>query len=516
MSLSKAKKAANTVAILMVANFIVKFFGLFREILIARYYGTSELTDAYTIAHNIPMILFSMVAHVIATTFIPMYSRISSERGEKEAKSFTLHLLQVLLSFCLIITLLGELFTKQVVYLFAPGFTGKKLLKTITFTRILLPSILGMTLFDLFGSYLQKNEKFKPIAIVPIVGNTVIIISLVVSNLYKDIDIFVFGILFGLIIQVLFYVPFVKKCGLFNSRWNGTFNDKYLYVLLPLIIPVIIGAGVNEINSLIDKSLVSGLKTGSVSALNYSYKILNLVVGVLVAAIVTVWYPTIANLASSGKLKEFEEKCNFIISVTFAIVLPISLFVILFRVDITTLLFQRGSFNEISTEMTSSALMFYSVGLSAIGIRDFLIRVFYCKQDTKTPMINGVVCAFINIALDIILIRIMGHNGAALATSLVAIFGDIVLIAVLSRKGVMKLRKQFITIIKTIVSAVLSVLCAYLAYKKLAISIDCVYQRIFMDGLIAGFTFILYWIFQFIVNRQLAVGLFGIVFNKGR
>ena len=67
MSLSKAKKAANTVAILMVANFIVKFFGLFREILIARYYGTSELTDAYTIAHNIPMILFSMVAHVIAT-----------------------------------------------------------------------------------------------------------------------------------------------------------------------------------------------------------------------------------------------------------------------------------------------------------------------------------------------------------------------------------------------------------------------------------------------------------------
>ena len=249
--------------------------------------------------------------------------------------------------------------------------------------------------------------------------------------------------------------------------------------------------------------------------LDFSYKILNLVVGVLVAAIVTVWYPTIANLASSGKLKEFEEKCNFIISVTFAIVLPISLFVILFRVDITTLLFQRGSFNEISTEMTSSALMFYSVGLSAIGIRDFLIRVFYCKQDTKTPMINGVVCAFINIALDIILIRIMGHNGAALATSLVAIFGDIVLIAVLSRKGVMKLRKQFITIIKTIVSAVLSVLCAYLAYKKLAISIDCVYQRIFMDGLIAGFTFILYWIFQFIVNRQLAVGLFGIVFNKG-
>lgn len=266
----------NPVLLLILANFFVKFFGLLREVLIAAYYGTTDLTDAYLIAHSIPTIAFALIGSAIATTYIPMYSKVNSERDETSANTFTLHLLVVLLFFCLMISLLGELFTKNIVWIFAPGFSGEKLTITENFARILFPSVFAMTLFDLFGSYLQWHEKFRPIVLVPMIGNIVIIVSLYISSLFQNVYIFVWGTFWGLFSQVFFYLPWVSHTGLFSAPWGKIRSDTYLKQLLPLIIPVLIGTGANEINSIIDKSLVSSLDTGSVAALNFSYKIIYL------------------------------------------------------------------------------------------------------------------------------------------------------------------------------------------------------------------------------------------------
>lgn len=475
----------NPVLLLILANFFVKFFGLLREVLIAAYYGTTDLTDAYLIAHSIPTIAFALIGSAIATTYIPMYSKVNSERDETSANTFTLHLLVVLLFFCLMISLLGELFTKNIVWIFAPGFSGEKLTITENFSRILFPSVFAMTLFDLFGSYLQWHEKFRPVVLVPMIGNIVIIVSLYISSLFQNVYIFVWGTFWGLLSQVFFYLPWVSHTGLFSAPWGKIRSDTYLKQLLPLIIPVLIGTGANEINSIIDKSLVSSLDTGSVAALNFSYKIIYLVVGVLVAAIVTVMYPRMANLANEPDQKLFVKRCNSIIQLMFAVLFPVSCLIIIYRYDIISILFQRGCFNSESTEMTAAALVFYSVGLSAIGVRDVLFKVCFCKHDTKTPMLSGIICAGMNVCLDIALIKIIQHRGAALATSLAEMAGDIFLIIILNRRGLIDFSVQAQQMFKTILFS--SAFCGFVfvLYNSYFSRIGNLYQRFFIDIIIA-------------------------------
>jgi len=423
------KKNGTIIAsMLMIANFFVKIFGLLREVLLAQFYGTSMYTDAYIVANNIPSVLFAAIGTSIATTFIPMYARVLNENDEKCANSFAIHLIKCLLVICFVLTLCGEYFIKDFVLIFASGFKNEQLSLAIRFSQILFPSIFGLALLNVLGAYLQQHGKFVPIAIVPLIGNALIIISLLVSSSIGNIDILVWGTLLGNILQVLFYIPWVIKTGIFKHQKLSLLKDKYLLMLLGVIIPVFIGEAVNEINSIVDRTLVSGLDVGSVSALNYAYKIINLVIGVFVASIGTVIFPKLAKLSAEKETVNLTEYGTNTIIAMLIVLLPIAFSLIIYRQEIVQLLFERGAFDCKSSSLTSGAMACYAIGIVGMGVRDVLTKIFYSRQKTKIPMINGIFCACINIVLDIIMIRRMGLYGAALATALVANIGCVILL----------------------------------------------------------------------------------------
>ncbi|GAI93805.1 unnamed protein product, partial [marine sediment metagenome] len=87
---------------------------------------------------------------------------------------------------------------------------------------------------------------------------------------------------------------------------------------------------------------------------------------------------------------------------------------------------------------------------------------FYALKDTKTPVKIGVYIVFINIALDLILIRYLAHSGLALATSVAAILNLIILLKVLQEKiGDIELKSQALFLMKIIISSIfLGITCA--------------------------------------------------------
>ena len=116
--------------------------------------------------------------------------------------------------------------------------------------------------------------------------------------------------------------------------------------------------------------------------------------------------------------------------------------------------------------MTASALSMYSIGLVAYGLRDIINKVFYSLQDTKTPMINGAIAMGLNIVLNIIFVKFMGHAGLALATSLSALICTFLLFYSLRKKiGNFGQEKILITAIKSLLSAILMGICVTFAHK---------------------------------------------------
>lgn len=509
------KNISRTVFIVMVITLFARFFGLLREVLIAKYYGTSLYTDAYIIANNIPTVLFDTLGQALLTSFIPMYSRVRYSESRDRANVFTIRLMCCLLVICLFIIGLGETFTKEVVYVFASGFKGEALETTIKFSRILFPSLIAMTFLNVFTGYLQIYQKFEISTSVTIVGNLAIIVSLVISAHFNNILIFVWGSLAGLFVQVFFLVPSVLKQGLFKNKCNILKIDIYVVRLIPLLIPVFIGSALNEINSIVDRTMVSSVGTGAVSTLNYAYKVISLVISVIVVPIITILYPKFSEYTSQNRAEKFKESVNKSINYMLAIIIPCTIIVICFRGLIVKILFERGNFGSIAAASTSKSLEYYSFGLIGMAIQQVLIRIFYSKQNTIIPMVNGVLCALVNIALDYILINKFGIYGAAAATSVVAWIACVVLVMILCKKKIISVSYFGNMAFKNVASGTIMIIFLSCFNNLISKNISFGFINILASLLATVISIIIYLLLQIIFKNEDVADIFTDIVKGG-
>lgn len=404
--------------LLMIITLISKIAGFLREILLGSVYGATYVTDAYLVALTIPQTLFASIAAAIGTTYIPLYSSIRVNEGHEEAVRFTNRVLNAVLVVSTALAVAGMVFTRPIVSLIAMGFKGEVLELAVSFTRITFPMIIFIGICRIFISFLQANNEFALPALIGIPYNAIIIAMLLISGVVGPYGL-VFGTLVGSVVEAAVLLPGAFKKGYRYSRLLN-FKDSYVAKVLALALPVMLGSTVQQLNALIDRMLASGLPEGSISALNFANKLNSFAYGLFTISLSTVIYPLLSRLSAEKDMAGFKDKLVKALNVITLIILPITVGAVVLRRPIVSVLFERGQFDARATVMTASALMFYSLGMVFYGYRDVLNKTFYSLQNTKTPMLNGVVTVLCNIVLNLILVRFMQHNGLALATSLSA------------------------------------------------------------------------------------------------
>lgn len=296
--------------------------------------------------------------------------------------------------------------------------------------------------------------------------NMLIIISIFLSVTINP-NLLPWGTLIGLSLQFIFQYPFARKKG-FKYRPYINLKDEYLKRMLWLIGPVLIGVAVTQVNSIVDRTIASTLVEGSISALNYATKLNQFVMGMFIVSISSVIYPMLSKLSTENNKKKFKESIVTAINVVTLIIIPISVGAIILAEPIVKLLFQRGEFDARATQMTAIALIFYSIGMLGFGLRDILGKIFYSLQDTKTPMINGIIAMVLNIVLNLAFVKYtnMGLGGLAFATSISSLVTIALLSVSLRRKiGAFGGKKIISVLIKSIIAALLMALVTKFTYN---------------------------------------------------
>lgn len=235
-----------------------------------------------------------------------------------------------------------------------------------------------------------------------------------------------------------------------------------------LSLPVLIGASINDLNAIVDRTLASSLITGSISALNYANRLKSLILGVFISAITTVIFPLLAKESNSGNVKGMKKIMGYGVNLILLITIPATVGLTVLAKPIVEVAFQRGEFDATATLMTSQALIFYSVGLVSMALRLLITRVYYSLQDTKTPMINGAISVGLNIILNLILVKYMAHAGLAFATSIATTIATLLMFYGLKKKiGSLGTKSYITTFVKSgLASAVMGVV-AYSIYHEL-------------------------------------------------
>lgn len=455
-----------TAVILILIIFLSKAIGFSRDVILAYYYGASSISDAYLISLTIPVVVFSFIQVALSTAYIPLYNEIKIKNSEKRANQYTNNILSINLVLCTIIILITLIGIKPIVHIFAAGFDEKTFNLAVEYTRISIFSIYFISCIAVFIPFLHVNNKYYIPALIGFPLNIITIISIVVSTKLNS-KILAYGSVLAYFSQFILLYIYIYIKG-FRYKFFINIKDIYIKKLLIITIPAILGASVNQINVLIDRTIASGLPSGSISVINYANQLTLLVESIFVAPFITIMYPVITKMIVNKDIDNTKKTIKESVNSVSLLVTPAMIGFLIFSREIVILLYGRGAFEQQAIQNTSNVLFYLSLGLIGFGFREVLVRVFYAMQDTKTPVINSVIAMIMNIILNIILSEIYGVVGLALATSISAIFAVILLFISLQRKtGLVEFKNISITFVKILIASLAMGVISRFIYNNL-------------------------------------------------
>ena len=422
--------------VVMGAFVFSRVLGLAREIIVSNYFGTSADLGAYLAAFRIPDILFQVVAGgALASAFIPTFSTLLAHDDEAGGWKLASAIINWLLIVLTSLALLGILFAPQLVkHVVAPGFAPEQQRLTAELMRYMLISTVIFGLSGVVMGILNSYQHFLLPALAPAVYNLAIIMSALLLAERLGVRSLAVGVVAGAVLHLIIQIPKLLGVGLkYTPHYLGPDNPTVREVGW-LMLPRAIGLGVVQINFLVNTILASHLGAYTLTALNYAWLLMLLPEGVFAQGIATAAFPTFSRLIAQGKHDEMRDTFSSTIRAILYVSIPASAGLIILRVPLIHLLFQRGAFDLESTEAVAAALQFYALGLFAHATVEITTRAFYAMHDTATPVAIGVSAMGANIVLSLLLVGPMNYPGLALANSVATIGEMMVLIYIVRRR----------------------------------------------------------------------------------
>ena len=462
----KIKRILQSTVFLMGVILFAKILGMLRDVVLANYFGTSNVSDAYLIAVSIPNYLFFFVGHSLSTAFLPMYNKVKHNKGEKKAQRYMNSLICCALVISTVAVALLLIFPDPVVRLFAAGFDTETVGIASTFVRLSACSLYFMTIINVWGGYLQAKGNFIIPASVSVPRNIVIMISIYFAATVH-VSLLGVGLLLAYVSEFVLMLPFVLKKG-YRPQLALDIKAEETKETLYLVMPILLGVGVSQINHIIDRSLASTSGEGGLSALTYALILNNAVQEVLVTGIITILFAKCASWVAEGNHDLVKSKLKQTVNTMILLLLPATVGILICSEMIVKCVLCRGEFDETSLAMTTGALCCYTLGLLFLALRDTLVKVFYAYKKTKLTTITSIIAISINIVLNFVLLHFMGLNGLALATTISAVFSCVTLYVMLRKHiGDFGLKSMLITILKSTISCAVMAVAVILVQKYL-------------------------------------------------
>jgi len=434
--MSNGRALALSAGIVTIATFSGRIFGFVREMVIANKFGASAETDAFIVAFTIPNIIYSLIVMgALSASFIPIFSGLLAKDEETAAWRLAYTIFNLLLIVFGFIATAMMVFAPQVIFLVSPGFSasGEQFALAVNMLRIMAPALVFLGISGLMAGTLNSYNHFATPSLVALVQNVIMVAAIIVLAHRMGIYGAAVGFLAASVCQVLVQLPALLKRRL-PYRAVLDIRHERVKSVGKLFLPVLAALAASQSNLIVDKWFASFLETGSISYLNFGFKVASLPMNTLVAAIAIVLFPTLSQQAAKHDTDALRNTISLGIRIIAFVAVPASVGLFVLSEPITGLLFEHGAFGPAATAATAAALGAYSFGLVAMGLNMLLVRAFYALHDGITPLKASIVFIVFLITLDVILVRPLAHVGLAVGYTLSVSIMALVLLWALSKR----------------------------------------------------------------------------------
>ncbi|MFW0837734.1 MAG: murein biosynthesis integral membrane protein MurJ [Candidatus Komeilibacteria bacterium] len=503
-------------------SIISKVIGLFRDHLLASNFGADQTLDIYYASFRLPDFIFNtLVLGALSAAFIPIFVKLWHNNEEKafQLANIILSKLTVILIFLVVVAAVTAPILVQWI---APGFGTAEQAQTVMLTRIMLIGIVFFGISNVFSGVLNSWRQFIPYAIAPIFYNVGIIIGIELLYPWQGVIGLAYGVVLGAIMHMLVQLPAVWRGGL-RPRWLWR-QTAEVKRMLTLMLPRTIGLAANQINQIVITSIASTLSVGSIAVFNLANNLQSFPISIFGLSLAIAAFPIFSQAWAQNKPEDFRGSFSITFRKILFLIIPVSVFFLVLRAQIVRIILGAGQFDWEDTYYTAQVLGVFSLSLFAQGTIPLLARSFYSLEDTKTPVVLGVISMIINLVLSIILSRYWGIIGLALAFSIANIINMLLLLMALrERVGDLDDRTVVWSVFKIGINSLLAGLAVYGGLHLFAPVVDMTtFLGIFIQAFLAGLLGLVVYIIlslltnmsEVIILKNWLVGIFKPLFSQ--
>ena len=410
-----------------------RVLGYIRVAVIGAQFGAGPELDAFFAAFRVPDLLFQLVAAgALSSALIPVIAALVATGQEQRAWHVVSTVANLMLAVLLVLAAVVLVAAPQIVPPITPGFDDATIDKTVELTRIMVFSPVILALGAVATSVLNARDRFAAAAIAPLVYNLAIIGAALFLAGPFGVTGLAIGVVAGSTCHLLVQIMPLVRMG-FRYRPSIDPGDSHARRALLLMAPRALGLGATQVVFIVMTSLASTLGSGSVSAFNFAFTLLQIPIGVIGVPLGIVLLPSLSREAALGGGLAYRRLLNRSLSMLAYVMIVIAGLGIVLAGDVTRLLFGYGAIEPLAVDRTASALAVFLLGLTAHALIAVLARAFYARQDTTTPVVAALVAVVVDIAAGIALVGPFGLSGLAAAIAIGAWLETLVLVVALQR-----------------------------------------------------------------------------------
>ncbi len=419
-----ARAAGTVMAAFIVSNLV----GLVRGVVITDAFGTSPELDSFNAANRIAEMLFNLVAGgALGSAFIPTFTGFITRKDREGAWRLASGVITLVFIVLILISTLAWIFAPQIVrdglFLLVPDTDPVQELLTIQLLRIMLPSVVIFGLSGLVMGILNAHQIFLIPAIAPAMYSIGMILGTLFFPQPWGIQRLAAGAVLGALLHFVVQLPrLLRLSGRAYHFYLGLRNRAVLEVFR-LMGPRLLGVAIVQLNFIVNTVIALAQPAGSVSAITLAFSLMLMPQVAIAQSAAIASLPTFSAQVALDRLDEMRNSLASTLRAVLLLAIPASAGLILLRVPLIQVLYQRGAFTSRSTDLVAWALLWYAAGLVAHALGEILSRAFYALHDTRTPVLVGVVAMGLNIGFSLLLADLfsrigwMPHGGLALANT---------------------------------------------------------------------------------------------------
>jgi putative peptidoglycan lipid II flippase len=474
-----------------------RVLGVVRDAALAFALGTSLPMDAFSVAFLIPNLfrrLFSEGA--LSAAFLPVFTSLDEQGNRQAAQQLANLAITLLVAILAALVLVGE---GIILAWRALGDPSPRLGLTLGLTAVMLPFAIGICLVGLLQAILNVRGHFATPAAAPLILNILVIVAAVlVAPLAGDskvarVYVVAASVLAASVAMVAVQVPLLRRHGIhYRPAWD--LASPHLRQVMALMLPMMLGLGVVQLNVLMDRVIALGLsgstgadgravtefhalgrtiaypmRQGAASVMYYAQHLYQLPMGVFVVAIGTAIFPALSRHAHHGDHRGLSETLNRGLRVATFIALPCTVGLMLVAEPLVRVMFERGRFSPDDTPRVALLTCVYTTGLVAYAALHLVTRAFFALKETRLPVKISAAAAGLNLVLNLVLIWPFGVQGLALATVIAAAAQVLALVLLLRRRiGRLGLRRYVAGLLRTAVATGVMAAAAWAAMRAAA------------------------------------------------